>query len=195
MGELFLPYPVLLETLEFYGVEGKLKTLIESYLTGRYHRVAPDNITNNNNSSKWELLKCGMPQGSILGPSFFLIYINDLPTIVNTDNNMLLFADDTSIIIIDTNRRDYNVNANQTFQDINIWLKVNLLTLNLNKTQYLEFRTKNFYNGNTQIKYDQECITSASEIKFLGLTVDDTLSWKQHIEQVLDKKCALHAMH
>ena len=48
-----------------------------------------------------------------------LIYINDLPTIVNNDNNMVLFTDDTSIIIIDTNRRDFNVNANQTFKDIN----------------------------------------------------------------------------
>ena len=53
--------------------------------------------------------------------------------------------------------------------------------------QYLEFRTKNYYKINTHIKYDQDCITSASEIKFLGLTTDDTLSWKQHIEQVLNK--------
>jgi len=50
------------------------RTLTESYLTGRYQRVALDNITNNSNSSKWELLKCGVPQGSILGPLFFLIY-------------------------------------------------------------------------------------------------------------------------
>ena len=80
---------------------------------------------------------------------------------------MVLFADNTSIIITDTNRRDFDVNANQMFQDINTWFKVNLLTLNLNKTQYLELRTKNYYNVNKQIKYDQECITSALRLNFL----------------------------
>ena len=121
----------------------KFKTLFEYYLTGGYQSVALNNITNNNNSSKRKLLKFGLPQGSILGPLFFLIYINDLPTVVNNDSNMVLFADDTSIIITGTNQRDFNVNATQMFHDINTWFKVNLLTLNLNKTQYLEFRTKN----------------------------------------------------
>ena len=112
-----------------------------------------------------------------------------LPTILNKDNNMVFFAEDTSIIIMYSYRRDLNINANQMFQYINTWFNVSLLTLNC-KTQYLEFRTTNYYNVNAQIKYDQRCITNATEIKFLGLTIDDTLSWKQHIEQVINKMCS-----
>jgi hypothetical protein len=104
----YVNHKILLEKLEFYGVEGKFKTLIESYLTGRCQRLALDNITNNNNSSEWEMLKCGLPKGSILGPLFFLIYINDLPTILNNDNNIVLTVDNTSIIITDSNRQDFN---------------------------------------------------------------------------------------
>jgi hypothetical protein len=147
-----------------------------------------DNITNNN-SSKWEMLKYDLPHCSILGPLFFLIYVNDLPTIVNK-YNMVLCADDTSIIITNSNRRAFNISANQMFQDINTWFNSNLLTLNFTETQYLEFRTKNYYNVNTQIKYNWECINNTPEIKFLGLTIDGTLSWKQHIEQVINKMCS-----
>jgi hypothetical protein len=76
------------------------------------------------------------------------------------------------------------------FQDVNTWFNVNLLTLNFNKTKYLELKSKNYYTVNTQINSYQEGITKATEIKFLGLTIDGTLSWKQHIEQVINKMCS-----
>ena len=94
-------HKTLLEKLELYGVEGKFKAPIESYLAGRYQKAALDNATDNNNSSNWKMIKCGVPQGSILGLLFFLIYICNLPTLINKDNNMVLFVDDTSIIITD----------------------------------------------------------------------------------------------
>jgi hypothetical protein len=79
-----------LDKLEFYGIEGKFKILIKSYLTGRQQIVVLGNIIDSNNISKWETIKCGVPQGSILGPLFFLFYINDLPKILNKDNSMVL---------------------------------------------------------------------------------------------------------
>jgi hypothetical protein len=95
-------HKILMDKLEFYGTERKFKSLIDSYLTRTYQRVVLGNRTDSNNSSKWEIIKCGVPQGSILGPLFFLLYINELPKIINKNNNMVLFADDTSIIVTDT---------------------------------------------------------------------------------------------
>ena len=69
-----------------------------------YVNWALGNITDSNNSSKWQVIKCGVPDGSILGPLYFLFYINDLPKVINKDNNMALFADDTSIIISHSNQ-------------------------------------------------------------------------------------------
>jgi hypothetical protein len=75
----------------------------------------------------------------------------------------------------------------QAFKDINTWFNVNLLTLIFNKTQYVEFRPMNYYIIANQVNYDQINLINATEIKFLGLIIDDTLSWKQHIDQVIKK--------
>jgi hypothetical protein len=105
-------HKILLDKLEFYGIEGTFKILIRSYLTGTYQRVVLGNRIDSNNSSKWESIKCGVPQGSILGPLFFLFYNNDMHKIINKDNNMVLFADDISIIITNTNKLNYKMNLN-----------------------------------------------------------------------------------
>jgi hypothetical protein len=85
----------ILSKLEFYTITGKAKNLIKSYMQDRFQRVLI-NCNSNIYTSDWQPVKHGVPQGSILGPLFFLLYINDLPKTVSALSNPILFADDTS---------------------------------------------------------------------------------------------------
>jgi len=89
---------ILLSKLERYGIRGTFGSLIKSYLTERYQRVAIEDKTDTINYSNWELVKHGVPQGSILNPLFFLLCINDLPTVTAKSANLVLYADDTNSI-------------------------------------------------------------------------------------------------
>ena len=181
---------ILLNKLEFYGIEGKFKSLIASYLTGRYQKVTLNNNTDINSSFKWELIKSGVSQGSIVDPLFLLLNINDLPKILTNNNSTVLFTDDTSLLITGFNKLDLNININQTLCSIISWFNSNLLTLNFDKTHYLEFRTKHYYQVETTVKYEHKNITNSTESKFWGLIIEETLSWNQHIDQIAYKLCS-----
>jgi hypothetical protein len=93
-------HDILFSKCEFHGFRGKTNALLRSYFSDRYQRVPINNrFYNNTTSSEWSKIKNGVPQGSVLGPLFFLIYINDLPNITADPSKPVLHADDTCILI------------------------------------------------------------------------------------------------
>jgi len=97
---------ILLTKLEFYGITGITYKLLKSYLKGRYQRVIFSNHSSGS-CSNWGEITHGVPQGSILGPLLFLLYINDLPQIANDNSKFVLFADDTNMIINNPNPANF----------------------------------------------------------------------------------------
>jgi len=89
---------------------------------------------------------------------------------------MVLFADDTSLLVSDSNNEDLTSNINHSLTSLITWFNSNLLTLNLNKTHYTEFKMKNHYQVQTTALYDHKDTANSTETKFLGLIIDETLS-------------------
>jgi hypothetical protein len=190
-------HEILLATLEFYGINGVPGKLIKSYLTNRHQRT----LINNNSSvgvSDWQKVEQSVPQGSIPGPLIFLIYINDLPYIINKTSKPILYADDTSILCVNSNPSDLVTAIKGILGIINEWFSVCSLTLNLDKTNCVQFSPTPNIPKNINIHYKDTQIHNTCNIKFLGLFIDSALSWKEHISQRAIKMssagCAIRAL-
>jgi hypothetical protein len=131
-------HDILLSKLNWYGISGKEYELLSSYLKNIYHRV---NITNKSKRyySKWEPIIYGIPQGSILRPLFFILYINYLQKTTAGLANPVLFADDTSMVISKSDPKEFTNTINRNTIKINEWFKSNSLSLNIDKTYFLQF--------------------------------------------------------
>ena len=125
--------------------------------------------------------------GSILGPLLFLIHIIDLPKIKDKDSKVGLFADDTSIIVNNSNQAGCQTALNKTICGIIAWFKADFLSLKFNKTYYLEFRTKNCVDTTLDVNYLNKSIANVTNTKLLGLMTDDTLTWDNHIDQLISR--------
>ena len=117
-------HQILLRKLELYGIKGQALTLLRSYLTNRNQKCQ---IKNSFSSER--LIKCGVPQGSILGPLFFLLYINDLPHCLNKTKPRM-FADDTNLTASANSLTDLEAAANSDLENLRKWLIANRLSLN-----------------------------------------------------------------
>jgi len=110
--------------IEKYGITGKGKENFQSYIIGRYQQVLIDNKTNHNTYvSYWAMIKHGVPYSSVLGPTPFLVYINDLPAVINKKAKPVLFADDTSIIFTHCKFMEFHVNIETVLGNVNMCLK------------------------------------------------------------------------
>ena len=173
---------ILLWKLEFYGVRGKALDWFTSYLDHRSQYVSVDG----HNSDKYNI-QCGVPQGSVLGPLLFSLYTNDLPRSLSHCKS-ILFADDTNIFKSSRDLHEIYGQVNSDLEVISDWFLSNRLSLNVGKTHYMLF-TPHKINPPTDVNIQLCGVTIKREqcIRFLGILLDENLSWHPHIDSVQKK--------
>ena len=168
-------HEILLKKLEFYGVRGTALGWFRSYLHRRKQFVSV-----NGYQSSDAFMECGVPQGSVLGPLLFLVYINDLNVAIHFSSTTH-FADDTCLLLHGTNPKKMTKQMNIDLKLLRNWLRANKISLNASKTELLIFRSvrKNI-DYDMRIKIDGKRIFPSSFVKYLGLYVDEHLNWSYH---------------
>ena len=181
-----IDHNILLDKLKYYGLDDIAIKLFRSYLTNRYQYVQIEN-------AKSQLLEIntGVPQGSILGPLLFIIYINDISQ-YRDKFDFIAYADDTTL---STTLNKFSESENMNISDlinlelykINEWLEINKLSLNAKKSRFMIFHMPNKHITLPILKISNTHIVKVNEFNFLGLTLDTKLDWKRHSNNTSNK--------
>lgn len=174
-----ISHTILLRKLQKYGVRGIALKLFESYLSNRSQFVKVNGV-----KSSLRHIIFGVPQGSILGPLLFLIFINDLPDATNLF--VKLFADDTFLCAQNTNFTLLENEVNTELDKVADWLSANKLTLNVKKSKYMILSRKRHIPP-LSVLIKENSLEQCSSYKYLGIYIDDNLNWNSHIHYITKK--------
>ena len=175
-------HSILLEKLNYYGIRGPAFDWLQSYLCNRQQFVEFEGIP-----SATKHLKCGVPQGSNLGPLLFLLYINDL-AYVSPRLFAILFADDSNFFCTGKNIDTLIDTVNCELKSIVSWLNANKMSLNVDKTHFMIFKSRwKKISREKDIIINGSVISEVASTKFLGVIIDSHLTWKPHIDYVSKK--------
>ena len=179
-------HTILLKKLEIHGIMGANFAWFRNFLTNRKQYTCINNDTKTNEQK----VTCGAPQGSILGPLLFLIYANDLPSASNLLNT-IMFADDANLFF---EHKDISLlfsTVNRELQNINEWFISNKLSLNVKKTKFSIFhkasRRDDLPLVLPKLFINNQVIKRQSSIKFLGILLNENLSWKESLKLTENK--------
>ena len=172
-------HEILLHKLNYYGIRGHALEWFKSYLQSRKQCVWI-----NGAYSEPKIVTTGVPQGSVLGPLLFLIYVNDINCAINS-GKLRLFADDSNLFITGHSLNDMVREAEDKLESLNKWFKHNQLTLNVDKTCYTLFSRSEQLS--LSISLNGKEIEKVDAAKYLGIYLDSSLSWNMHVDELCKK--------
>ncbi len=175
-----IDHKILLKKLEHYGFRGIVNKWFSSYLLNRKQFTSV-----NGNCSTLSSISTGIPQGSVLGPLLFTIYVNDIAN--STHLQPRLFADDTNIFAANENITHLIQNTNTELAKIDTWFKANRLKLSVDKTTYCVYSPKKKLVMNTPDVRIGDVIQKSDSVRYLGLIIDEKLTWEKHIDELGNK--------